>query len=168
MNETKTANEAVRRFGMGKTVLIYASVHHQNTKKVVEYVASHFSGEMDVVDITKEKVPDLFGTEWVIFASGIYRNTVHEAITSYIESTDLSGKKAIILYTCGMRYRDYAKATGKRIAESGGEYIGNCYCRGVDTTHFLEKIGGIAKGHPNETDMEKILKSLNRLMQKNA
>ncbi|MDD3715420.1 MAG: flavodoxin domain-containing protein, partial [Atribacterota bacterium] len=55
-----------------KTAIIYASVHHQNTKKIVEVIASVISA--DVVDITKEKNISLVNYDVIGFASGIYFN----------------------------------------------------------------------------------------------
>ncbi len=152
---------------MNKIVLLYTSIHHNNTKKVVEYVASHFSYEIDVKDIIKEKSPDISDSEWIIFASGIYFNSIHKNMTNYINGADLSGKKVIILYTCGLNYKNYTKATAKQLTERNAEYIGCCHCRGFDTFGPLEKIGGIAKKHPNNADMEKILNSINHLIHSN-
>lgn len=148
---------------MRKIAMIYASVHHKNTEKVVSYLASHFPMEMDVTDVTKDALPDLAGAEWVIFASGIYFNTVHKAITNAINHSDLRGKKAIVLYTCGLSVRNYARAAGKLLRERGADYIGSCHCRGYDTFGPFGKIGGIAKGHPNDADMEKVLTALQQL-----
>ena len=36
-----------------KAAIIYASVHHENTKKVVEAIADE--NEVDLIDATKEK-----------------------------------------------------------------------------------------------------------------
>lgn len=78
------------------------------------------------------------------------------------------GKKAIILYTCGMRYKDYAKSIAKQLIEQKAEYLGSCYCRGFDTYGALEKIGGIAKKHPNDKDCNRIFLSLEKLTEKNS
>ncbi|VIG14832.1 flavodoxin [Clostridioides difficile] len=44
---------------MSKVTLLYASVHHKNTKKVVDYIERNFGYEMDVIDITQNKYYDL-------------------------------------------------------------------------------------------------------------
>ena len=64
------------------------------------------------------------------------------------------GKKVCILYTCGLRYRDYAKPAARLLARQGARYAGNFGCRGFDTYGVLKKIGGIAKGHPNQADLD--------------
>lgn len=65
---------------MSKVTLLYASVHHKNTKKVVDYIERNFGYEMDVIDITQNKYYDLSKSEYIIFASGIYYGTMHKSI----------------------------------------------------------------------------------------
>jgi len=40
------------------------------------------------------------------------------------------------------------------LRKKGFEIVGEFSCRGWDTNGWLEKIGGINKGHPNEKDLE--------------
>ena len=51
-----------------KAAIIYASVHHENTKKVVEAIAGE--NAVDLIDATKEKERDLSGYDLIGFASG--------------------------------------------------------------------------------------------------
>lgn len=51
-----------------KAAIIYASVHHENTKKVVEAIAGE--NVVDLIDATKEKERDLSGYDLIGFASG--------------------------------------------------------------------------------------------------
>ena len=46
-----------------KTVMIYASIHHGNTRKVVEAMAKELSA--DTIDITKNANPDISGYDMV-------------------------------------------------------------------------------------------------------
>ncbi|VUW97687.1 flavodoxin [Streptococcus constellatus] len=151
---------------MSKVTLLYASVHHKNTKKVVDYIERNFGYEMDVIDITQNKYYDLSKSEYIIFASGIYFGTMHKSIIEYINDTDLSGKKIILCYTCGIRYKDYVNSLGIKLNNKDAKYMGSCYCRGYDTYGFLKKIGGIAKGHPNEEDCYRVLNEIRKLIEK--
>ena len=56
-----------------KTVIIYASVHHNNTKELVCAIAAE--NDIDVVDATKITEKDLSGYDLIGFASGIYFDT---------------------------------------------------------------------------------------------
>jgi flavodoxin len=51
--------------------IIYASVHHGNTKKVVDSIAKEC--EVELIDATQIKEKDLTGYDAVGFASGIWR-----------------------------------------------------------------------------------------------
>ena len=53
-----------------KAAIIYASVHHENTKKVVEAIAGE--NAVDLIGATKEKERDLSGYDLIGFASGVY------------------------------------------------------------------------------------------------
>jgi len=143
---------------MGNIAMIYASVHHGNTKKVVDYLSTKISAT--VVDVTKEKAFDVSEYDTVIFASGIYVGQFHKSILEYIDIVDIKDKNVVLLYTCGVRYLDYAKKLKKTLEQKGARVLGDCYCRGFDTYGFLAKIGGIAKNHPNEKDLEKIYDSI--------
>ncbi len=56
-----------------KTVIIYTSVHHNNTKELVCAIAAE--NDIDVVDATKITEKDLSGYDLIGFASGIYFDT---------------------------------------------------------------------------------------------
>ena len=49
-----------------KSVIIFASTHHGNTKKVAEYMAEGLSA--DLIDITRDKNPDISAYDLVGFA----------------------------------------------------------------------------------------------------
>ena len=53
-----------------RTAIVYVSVHHGNTKKVVQAMAAELSA--DLIDLTVEKEADLSGYELIGFASGVF------------------------------------------------------------------------------------------------
>lgn len=150
---------------MKKIKLIYASVHHKNTKKVVDYLSKNFCGRIDVTDILEDKNHSIENYEYIIFASGIYFGKVHKSIREYIDNKDVAGKKVILLYTYGIRYKNYAAPIKKVLRRKNAKYLGSIYCRGYDTYGFLNRIGGIAKNHPNEKDFNKILSQLEKILE---
>ena len=141
-----------RSKALSQTVILYASVHHQNTLKLVRAVAERIHA--DTVDLLKDARPDLTGYSCVFLASGIYFNTLHRSLLDFIGRTAFDGKKVCILYTCGLRYRDYAKPAARLLARQGARYAGSFGCRGFDTYGVLKRLGGIAKGHPNQADLD--------------
>lgn len=162
MKNKEVKKSVFREDRMNKIVILYASVHHNNTRKLVNHIASGI--QADVIDVLKAKKPDIDHYEIIILASGIYFNTVHKSLLEYIKSTSFTGKKTILLYTCGIAYTDYARSVVKILKKNGAEHIGTFHCRGFDTYGILGKIGGIAKKHPNAKDMEKILKNVKEIM----
>ena len=52
-----------------KSVIVTASVHHGNTRKVVDAIAKEF--EVDIIDATQVKEKDLSGYDLIGFASGV-------------------------------------------------------------------------------------------------
>ena len=66
-----------------KTVIIYASVHHNNTKELVCAIAAE--NDIDVVDATKINEKDLSGYDLIGFASGIYFGKMHQSVINFAE-----------------------------------------------------------------------------------
>lgn len=73
-----------------KTAIVYASVHHGNTKKIVEEIAK--DQNVDLVDATQVKEKDLLGYDVIGFASGIYYGKFHQAVLNFA-SVNLPQKK---------------------------------------------------------------------------
>ena len=151
-------------FTMKKTLIVYASIHHQNTYKVVEYLSSHL--DADILDATKAKSFDCGTYENLIFASGIYFSKMHRSVVDFMNKTDLSSKRVIIVYTCGVRIGDYAAQYRKTLKDKKAIFLGKATSRGLDTNGFFEKIHGIGKSRPNAKDLDRVLKKVSQLLNK--
>ena len=64
-----------------KTAIVYASVHHGNTKKIVEEIAK--DQNVDLVDATQVKEKDLSEYDAIGFASGIYYGKFHQTVLNF-------------------------------------------------------------------------------------
>ena len=136
-----------------KAAIVYASVHHGNTKKVVEEMANAISAE--VIDITKNENPSLSQYDVIGFASGIYFNSFHKEMSKYIQEADFTpNQRVFLVYTCCLAVRDYSKGIKKVLSKKKIPCIGSFHCRGYDTFGIFGKIGGIAKNHPNDKDLK--------------
>ncbi|MCI7066468.1 MAG: flavodoxin, partial [Butyrivibrio crossotus] len=60
-----------------KTAIVYASVHHGNTKKIVDEIAKN--EEVDLIDATQIKEKSLSEYDLIGFASGIYFGKFHQS-----------------------------------------------------------------------------------------
>ena len=136
---------------MKKAVILYYSIHHGNTKKVLEAVCEKLS--VDLVRIPAQEPVNLDGYDLVGFASGIYMSEFGKPMQRFVEERgDLSGKTCFTLYTCGAPSGEFAGAFERLLREKGANVIGGWHCRGFDTFGPFKLVGGIAKGHPNEAD----------------
>ena len=143
-----------------KTIIIYVSSHHKNTKKIVNSMAE--DNKIETCEISKAKNIDLNKYDCIGFASGIYYHNYHESITKLVEETTFKkSQKIFTVYTCGINYINYARNLEKIIKSKECTYIGCFSCRGYDTFSFFEKIGGIAKNHPNDKDIKNAQKFIN-------
>ena len=82
-----------------KAAIIYASVHHENTKKVVEAIAGE--NAVDLIDATKEKERDLSGYDLIGFASGVYYGKFHQTVLNFASVNLPADKDVFLICTCG-------------------------------------------------------------------
>lgn len=149
---------------MKKAVILYYSIHHGNTKKVVEAVSEKLS--VDLIRIPAQEPVNLESYDLVGFASGIYMSEFGKPMQRFVqERGDLSGKTCFTLYTCGAPSGELAAEFEQLLRKKGANVVGGWHCRGFDTYGPFKLIGGLAKGRPNEADlasavayMEKLLK----------
>jgi len=136
-------------------LIIYVSIHHGNTKKVAKIMAETLNAKL--VKSWEIKPEQLTKYDLIGFGSGIYYWRHHWALFKLIDNLpQMKGKKAFIFSTAGINvpfinHRKLRSALRKK----GFEIVGEFSCRGWDTNGWLEKIGGISKGHPNEKDLER-------------
>ena len=66
-----------------RTAIVYASVHHGNTEKLVKRIAEEC--QMDLIDAVKQPDADLSSYDMIGFASGIYFSKFHQSILEFNE-----------------------------------------------------------------------------------
>ena len=132
-----------------KTAIVYASVHHGNTKKIVDEIAK--DQNVDLVDATQVKEKDLTEYDAIGFASGIYYGKFHQAVLNFAAVNLPQEKKVFLICTHG---GSAAFQSIEIILESKhADLIGKFSCKGYDTYGPFKLVGGIAKGHPDEKDL---------------
>ena len=132
-----------------KAVIVYASVHHGNTKKIVDEIAREH--EVELVDATQVKEKDLSGYDLIGFASGIYYGKFHQAVLNFVSVKLSQDKKVFLICTYGGKTAFQSMETileGKH-----ADLVGKFSCKGYDTYGPFKLIGGIAKGHPTKKDL---------------
>jgi flavodoxin len=130
--------------------IIYASVHHGNTKKVVEAIARQC--EVELIDATQIKEKDLSGYEAVGFASGIYYSKFHQSVLKF--ATDNLPENKKVFYICTNGGNASYKSIEAIAERKNAVEIGRFSCKGYDTFGPFKLVGGLAKGHPDNEDLE--------------
>ncbi len=135
-----------------KTLLLYASTHHGNTEQLARAMAE--AAGADVGNLLASPVPDPSGYDLIGLASGVYFGTLHQRVLDFADQAPLRPSQRVFLAaTCGVGYRDYTAGVKKLLARRNIPCLGSFQCRGYDTYGIFGKLGGIAKGHPNERDL---------------
>ena len=138
-----------------KTAIVYASVHHKNTEKVVKAIAEKHP-EIELIDATKTILKDLASYDLIGFASGIFYSKFHKSLLSFITENLPLRKKVFVMYTCGSdRSESYLKDIKDLIKSKECTLTATYSCLAYDTFGPFKLIGGLNKGHPNEADLQK-------------
>jgi flavodoxin len=138
-----------------RSVIVYTSVHHNNTEKVARAMGGALGAEVvRAADATAETVAsaDLVG-----FGSGIYFNSHHKTLLSFAESLPPrpSGSgRAFVFSTSGRGSRGSHRRLKEILAKKGFEIAGEFACKGWDTYSIFKYIGGLNKGRPDGDDLE--------------
>ncbi len=137
-----------------KTLIICESVHHGNTKKVADSTAGPLRAEVKKpgeIDAGKLAEYDLIG-----FGSGIYMGKHHKNLRKLADSLPRMDKKAFVFSTSGakdgLKNHEALKA---KLVEKGFTIVDEFNCMGWDTVGPLVLIGGINKGGPDESDLDR-------------
>lgn len=136
-----------------KTAICYYSRHHGNTRKVLEAMAQ--GNDVDLIDVTSRVAAHLENYDCIGFASGIYYSKFQETVLDFARQYLPRGKDVFFVYTCGSMRKGYTNAIAAVVTDKGANILGEYGCRGFDTFGPFKLIGGIAKGHPNEDELQK-------------
>ena len=142
-----------------RKAIVYASVHHGNTEKLVKGIAEEC--HVDLIDVVKQPDADLGSYDMIGFASGIYFSKFHQSILGFAEKNLPDDKKVFLLCTYGgsANYKSIEQILYKKHSK----VIGKFGCKGYDTFGPFKLVGGIAKGHPDEEDIKNAVEFVNGL-----
>jgi flavodoxin len=136
-----------------KILIIYASVHHQNTEKVAQVMADELAA--DLVPVQEAQPGIILAYDLIGFGSGIYFMKHHKTLLRFVETLPhMTEKRAFVFSTSGEGGRERHAALKEMLVDRGFSIVGEFSCRGWDTFGPMKLIGGINKGRPNEDDLE--------------
>ena len=134
-----------------KTLIVYTSVHHQNTEKVAKVMAEALEADLISVANAKPEMPanyDLVG-----FGSGIYFGKHHKTLLQFVEMLPpVTQKQAFVFSTSGDGKINHHAALKEKLVNKGFAVVDEFCCKGWDTVGPLKIFGGINKGRPDEND----------------
>ena len=134
-----------------KTAIVYYSGHHGNTKKLLDAIASQH--EVTLINVTKQPETDLSVYDRIGFASGIYYTSFAKQLIAYARENLPEGKEVFFIYTHGAPKGSFLNAIRRVTEEKHCKEIGEYHCQGFDTFGPFRLLGGIAKGHPTEEEI---------------
>ena len=135
-----------------KTAIVYYSKHHGNTEKLVQAIAAKH--EVQLFNVSDNSEIDLTGYDRIGLASGIYYSNFAKQILSFAESHLPEGKEVFLIATCGSERKNYFDGIRKIVSDKKCTEIGSYLCLGFDTFGPFKLVGGIAKGHPTQEEID--------------
>ena len=144
-----------------KIAIIFASVHHGNTRKVVEQIAQN--NDVDLIDATQVKEKDLSEYDRIGFASGIYYGKFHQSVLKFASVNLIENKNVFLMCTYGGS--EAFKSMESIIDDKHDKLVGRFSCKGFDTFGPFKLIGGVAKGHPDDRDLAAAVEFYKNLLQ---
>lgn len=137
---------------MRKVVIIYTSIHHKNTEKLITGISKNV--QIDFFKTADAGNINFSNYEIIGFASGIYMGKFHKSIFAFFKQyQNAVPKKAFVMCTSGIGSGRYAKRFALFLQTQGIEILGKFECKGFDTFGLFKLFGGLAKGHPNAKDI---------------
>ena len=139
-------------------LIIYASIHHGNTKEIAEVINEELEGK--IVSFTDVSLEEIEEADLIGFGSGIYLAKFHRGLLDLIkELPQMENKKTFLFSTAGIKQNIFLnrghKSAKKILKNKGFKIVGEFDCLGEDSYGPLKLIGGINKGRPNKKDKEK-------------
>lgn len=146
-----------------KVAIAYYSRHHGNTKKLLDAIKE--LGDVKLIDVVDCKETDLSVYDIIGFASGIYFNNFSKTLIDYAKKNLPNNKRVFLIHTYGLKIKGYTKEMKQIIKEKSCELLGIYGCRGFDTFGPLKLVGGIAKGRPNEQDINGAIEFFKKIIE---
>ena len=134
-----------------KTAIVYYSKHHGNTKKLLDAIAA--GNEVALIDVTEQPQADLSGYDRIGLASGIYYNSFAKQLLAFAQEYLPEKKDIFYVFTHGAPKGVFLTAIRKIAEQKQCKEIGAYHCLGFDTFGPFKLVGGIAKGHPTEEEI---------------
>lgn len=146
-----------------KTAIIYYSKHHGNTKKLLDAIKKASNDEIDLIEAATTQKVNLEEYDRIGFASGIYYSKFDKRVLKYAKDNTPNKKDVFFIYTYGTEKPGYTKAIREALMGKNVTVLGEYGCLGFNTFGPFKLIGGMAKNHPNDTEIKDAVAFYNQL-----
>lgn len=149
-----------------RTLILVKSVHHLNTARLARSIAEVLQADVLAPEDATAAIVDDY--DLLGFGSGIYFGRFHAALRHWVNRLQptTERRRAFIFSTAGLPALQtlWHRPMKKSLSKAGFEVIGEFCCRGYDTVGPLRLIGGLNRGHPDETDLARAIKFARKLL----
>jgi flavodoxin len=144
--------------GCPKTLLVYKSVHHQNTARIAHEIAGVLGA--DCAAPAECSYSRLSGCELLGIGSGVYYGRPHDELLQWVRGLPDGYARDLpvfIFTTSGLPVlaKLWHRPLKAALAEKGYDVIAEFACRGFDTWGPLWLTGGLNRAHPDERDLQR-------------
>lgn len=150
-----------------KTVIVYRSKHHGNTKKLVDaLVAAH--PEIDVIDVAelgKNEYPDLSPYHLIVMGSGIYYGNLDKDLLRVADHCLRDGDKVVGLMTYGGQAKFNGRDLDGVCRAKFATLLCMYGCPGYDTFGPFKLVGGMNKDRPNQEDIDGVVEFYDHILE---
>lgn len=139
-----------------RTIILYASRHHGNTKKLVDAIVDAHP-EVDTLDVKalgKDEYPDLSEYHLIGVATGIYYSEIDKDMARVLSNVLTPQDKVFGLMTYGGKNKWYGKDIDGICRMKQAIFMGVYGCEGYDTWGPFKLVGGVQKGHPTAEEIQ--------------
>lgn len=144
-------------------IIIYQSIYNGNTEKIARTMARKLGCRF--IHAQQALSEDLNKYKAIGFGSGIYFGTHHPAIFDVVDKLDNYAQNVFIFSSRGAPVLgNYHNGLKKALLHKGKNLMGEFSVRGYDETGPWVIIGGGNVGKPNETDLKKAEKFVQKTL----
>lgn len=150
-----------------KTVIVYRSKHHGNTKKLVDaLVTAHPDIDVvDVADLGKNEYPDLSPYHLIVMGSGIYYGNMDKDLLRVADHCLRDGDKVVGIMTYGGQAKFNGRDLDGVCRAKFATLLCMYGCPGYDTYGPFKFVGGMNKERPNQEDCNGVVEFFDHVIE---
>lgn len=134
-------------------LLVVESKHLGNTLKIAKAMSEVVP--LTIVNTQKAMDQNLSDYDIVGFGSGIYIGKHDKRIIKFAENLREKEAYSFVFSTSGgADFEDNSKCLTDILTKKNNIVLGTFACKALDKFTFLKLIGGVNKGHPDDTDFK--------------